>query len=386
MAGESTPKCLPPCGHMDNVCCGEISGYADINQGETNRGRPMEGKKNFGKYLKDKRTSLGLSQRELGVELGVTVSAVSKWERGVSYPDITMIEPICRAIGVSEHELITASDDWRQRQIERDATAHRRGRRAWLLGVAALYAAICVGYLIADIQSGSFPAQTGVAATACLLCLSFTHVPVVAERGRKGMACLAASWAALQLLMLSCCLRDGSDQFPVMLAGTTLAYWAMLAPSCLIWFARRFPDSFPARNRGLAYLAGATVLLFLTVTVCCLHDGTAPDSLALSLTVAATMLLPVWGIFLVLRYLPAPLPYRAAGAFAVFGAWIFAADGLIGFALNGVFRLHGGMDLSNWADVAVRNDNIAWICLIACLAIAGALCIAGTLSRKGSNR
>ena len=48
--------------------------------------------------------------------------------------------------------------------------------------------------------------------------------------------------------------------------------------------------------------------------------------------------------------------------------------------------MHGGMDLSNWADVAVRNDNIAWICLIACLAIAGALCIAGTLSRKGSNR
>lgn len=52
-----------------------------------------------------------MTQREFADKLFLTESAVSKWERGMSYPDITMIRDICAILGVSEHELLTASED-----------------------------------------------------------------------------------------------------------------------------------------------------------------------------------------------------------------------------------------------------------------------------------
>ena len=69
----------------------------------------MESKRAFGEYIREKRKGLGLSQRDLAEKLFISESAVSKWERGVSYPDITLVSPLCEVLGVSEHELITAS-------------------------------------------------------------------------------------------------------------------------------------------------------------------------------------------------------------------------------------------------------------------------------------
>lgn len=89
----------------------------------------MESKRAFGEYIREKRKGLGLSQRDLAEKLFISESAVSKWERGVSYPDITLVSPLCEVLGVSEHELITASDDERQRMIEREAGAPSQGAR-----------------------------------------------------------------------------------------------------------------------------------------------------------------------------------------------------------------------------------------------------------------
>ena len=81
----------------------------------------MEEKKNLGKFIQSKRKAKGISQKELADKLYVTESAVSKWERGISYPDISMIQGICEVLEITEHELFTASDDYRQREIEKNA-------------------------------------------------------------------------------------------------------------------------------------------------------------------------------------------------------------------------------------------------------------------------
>ena len=52
----------------------------------------MEKRENFGRYIKEKRKAAGLSQKELATQLFVSESAVSKWERGLSYPDML---PVC---------------------------------------------------------------------------------------------------------------------------------------------------------------------------------------------------------------------------------------------------------------------------------------------------
>ena len=51
----------------------------------------MTDKKTFGSFIKAKRTEKNHSQKDLAEMLFVTEGAVSKWERGVSYPDITLI-------------------------------------------------------------------------------------------------------------------------------------------------------------------------------------------------------------------------------------------------------------------------------------------------------
>ena len=71
----------------------------------------MTDKKTFGSFIKNKRTEKDYSQKDLAEILFVTEGAVSKWERGVSYPDITLIPDICRPLDISERELITASID-----------------------------------------------------------------------------------------------------------------------------------------------------------------------------------------------------------------------------------------------------------------------------------
>ena len=56
--------------------------------------------------IKRLREERRLTQRQLACELGVTDKAVSKWESGRGLPDITLVEPLAQALGVSVAELL----------------------------------------------------------------------------------------------------------------------------------------------------------------------------------------------------------------------------------------------------------------------------------------
>lgn len=91
----------------------------------------MTDKKTFGSFIKAKRTEKNYSQKDLAKMLFVTEGAVSKWERGVSFPDITLISDICRALDISEHELITASTDTVTRKMKHEAQKFRVISGTW---------------------------------------------------------------------------------------------------------------------------------------------------------------------------------------------------------------------------------------------------------------
>ena len=55
----------------------------------------------IGQSIKDYRTKNGVSLRQVADALGISPQAVSKWEHGLTYPDITMIPDIARLLGVS---------------------------------------------------------------------------------------------------------------------------------------------------------------------------------------------------------------------------------------------------------------------------------------------
>jgi len=62
----------------------------------------------FGKFISDQRKTLGMTQSDLGNMLMVTDKAVSKWERGLGFPDINTLEPLAEALQVSVQELMRA--------------------------------------------------------------------------------------------------------------------------------------------------------------------------------------------------------------------------------------------------------------------------------------
>ena len=65
----------------------------------------------FGKYIRTLRTEHGMTQAALAAQLHVTDKAVSKWERDLSYPDISLFPRLAEVLGVSVGELISAADD-----------------------------------------------------------------------------------------------------------------------------------------------------------------------------------------------------------------------------------------------------------------------------------
>ena len=91
----------------------------------------MTDKKTFGSFIKSKRIEKNYSQKTLAELLFVTEGAVSKWERGASYPDITLIADICRVLDISEHEFITATTDTSTRKLQHEARQFRVLSGVW---------------------------------------------------------------------------------------------------------------------------------------------------------------------------------------------------------------------------------------------------------------
>lgn len=62
-----------------------------------------------GKTIRALREKSGITQAVLAEKLNVSDKAVSKWETGKGYPDITLLEPLAKAFGVSAAELLSGS-------------------------------------------------------------------------------------------------------------------------------------------------------------------------------------------------------------------------------------------------------------------------------------
>ena len=60
----------------------------------------------IGEKLKKLRRNRDLTQEEVATHLGISYQAISKWERGDGYPDITMLPALANYFAVSVDELI----------------------------------------------------------------------------------------------------------------------------------------------------------------------------------------------------------------------------------------------------------------------------------------
>lgn len=60
----------------------------------------------LGENIRSLRTARGITQEQFGFEMGVSAQAVSRWENGATYPDISMLPMIADFFDVSLDELM----------------------------------------------------------------------------------------------------------------------------------------------------------------------------------------------------------------------------------------------------------------------------------------
>ena len=71
----------------------------------------------IGDIIKKYRKNKGMTQEEMAARLGVTAPAVNKWERGNTLPDVALLAPIARLLGITTDELLSFKDDLTDEEI-----------------------------------------------------------------------------------------------------------------------------------------------------------------------------------------------------------------------------------------------------------------------------
>lgn len=106
------------------------------------------------------RKSKGMTQKQLAQKLGVTDKAVSKWERGINYPDIELLKPLAEILEISVAALLCGTDQETGSAADIAAEISAQGQRQlkrtvlWrmaltaVLGLALFMAAISESYML----------------------------------------------------------------------------------------------------------------------------------------------------------------------------------------------------------------------------------------------
>lgn len=111
----------------------------------------MQDKKSFGKYIAEKRKEAGLTQEELASKLYVIPTTISKWERGITYPDITVITNLCKELHISEHEFFTACDDESLTEEKKEIKKYRTIKKIIQYCISASYIIALITCLICNL-------------------------------------------------------------------------------------------------------------------------------------------------------------------------------------------------------------------------------------------
>mgnify|MGYP004476473761 FL=1 len=63
----------------------------------------------IGKYISGKRKELGLTQKQLAEKLDKSDKSVSKWERGICLPDVSVYMELCSILNITINEFLASS-------------------------------------------------------------------------------------------------------------------------------------------------------------------------------------------------------------------------------------------------------------------------------------
>jgi transcriptional regulator with XRE-family HTH domain len=333
----------------------------------------MEEKINFGKYILQKRKEAGLSQKALAEKLFVSESAVSKWERGLSYPDITLLSSLCETLHISEHELLTASDDIHQKEIEAQSRGYLRIIKTYSWITYLCYLAALIPTFIWGLATHNGLSTFFILAAALLMVFSVVNLPVL-TRYKRAHKCFWSFYGSLILLLIVCRLANveaESEHWLIMsILGTSLGILGVFLPILLQTSDIKHPIM---RQKGLICMGLDTVLIYLLVFFGSLFYITDTTNMIIAKNLIATTLfaIPAWGIFALFRYTPLNNLIKSFITVELCGIFLYFANSITDRIINGTTWAMPTVNFHNWGDYCNENIGvIIMVCAVVLLVIA----------------
>lgn len=302
----------------------------------------MVNKSTFGQFLRQKRNEKGMTQKEFAEKLFLSESAISKWEKGKSYPDITMIPDICSVLDISEHELISGANDTEYHEMKRDARIFRKLTGTFFWGFTGAYALALIICFICDLAVNHrftfFPVVFGSLLTA------FSFVPTFTRFTEKHK--LAVFTGSTYL---------------------SLGYIAVFAPFLL----RRY---MPARGRR--FIPAVYFLLFFACLALLVSAARITNvfSLPKGLLIVLYSFIP-FAVTAVMHIICKHPLINASVDVLAFGSVIYALPRFLTAVLGSVEGANYAVNFADWAHFA--NGNVYLLILIFTLAVSVSLLAAG---------
>lgn len=94
---------------------GQTDSFGEYREQQGRKRQNMEAKK-FGQFIAGIRKEKKMTQAELAGKIHVTDKAISRWERGLGFPDIQTLEPLAQALGISVLELMRSERQETEKQ------------------------------------------------------------------------------------------------------------------------------------------------------------------------------------------------------------------------------------------------------------------------------
>ncbi|MCI6929412.1 MAG: helix-turn-helix domain-containing protein [Ruminococcus sp.] len=313
----------------------------------------------LGKFIRIKRENAGLSQKQFAEQLFVTESAVSKWERGVNYPDLTMITEICRVLDVSERELITASEDTSYRRIKKQVLQYERLKKLsfWIpTSVYLLTILICSVCCL----TGVMPVSTWLIVLASLAC-AFLFFPSVTRfvKSKSLIWYLVTSAAGVAVLLTVCGAVTKSIYWvPTAVMGTLLGYSAVFLPIVLKKYSK---NGFISTHKTfISFIADTVLTIILVATVQILIPINLRSAELTVLYCFCPLLITGLVVSLRLNGL-----IKGGICTVIFGICAFLTNYFVGLVYDVPADM--AINLSDWA--TYTNGNVLLTVLVTCAAV-----------------
>ena len=272
---------------------------------------------------------------------------MSKWERGVSYPDITLISDICRVLDISEHELITASTDTDTREMKREARKFRVIRNTWFWVPTICYAVVLLTCLICNLAINHTLSWFFIVLTALICAYAFIPTFTSFFERKKLLVFTVTSYLSICLLLFTCAVyTDGLYWLPVACIGTLMGYILVFGTILL------------ARTKLSRYkfvIAFTAVCALTVVLLLCIYSW-QPFMLGSAILITIYAYIPV--IFCAVVCMFAFEGFLKAGICTVVASCVYYCMGYVTNALFGLNENHYEVDFHNWAQCVTGNVHL----------------------------